>query len=94
MASVYVSMGKVSPSHDRLLWLGTGRTETIVSSASAASGTLTASGDEVAKVECATAVIVSTNGTAASASNGTRVSAGLPEYFALGPGASISVIDA
>lgn len=94
MATVYASYGKARLMEGIPTWQGTGRTEKITSSGTAASGSLTADGDEVVKVSCATAVIVSTNGSAASASNGTHVDAGVPEYFAIGNGQSVSVIDA
>lgn len=94
MATVHASYGKARAIDGVSIWQGTGRTETITSSGTAASGALTANGNEIVKVSCATAIIVSADGASASSSHGTYVDAGIPEYFALGDGFAISVIDA
>lgn len=95
MATVYVSIGPAGLSSGAggiPVWRGEVSSETITSSGTAASGSLTAQVDGVAKVTCATAVYASTKGTA-SATNGVYIGAGAAEYIGMEPGDSVSVID-
>lgn len=92
MASVHVSMG---PTNSGLLPIMSpgARKETITSSAANAQGALIAQLGDVAKINCATAVIVQ-SGAAASASSGIYLAAGETGWIAMNAGDRINVIDA
>lgn len=97
MASVKVSIGQANfiSAAGGLVAVFTGpvRTETITSSGTSASGTLTANKGDIAQISCDTAVIA--NGeAAASASAGLYIPGGTPGYIGLAPGAVVRVIDA
>src|SRR6056297_4284185 len=96
MASVYVSIGTAGANAaggSLPVFSGGITSEVITSSGTAAAGSLTAAGfGQVAKIQGATAVYATADGTA-SATNGVYVGADQPEYIALKPGQSISVID-
>lgn len=69
------------------------RSETVVSSAASALGSIVANRHDRLKVFCATAVYVS-DLTVATAATAVYVAAGVTEYMAVREGARISVIDA
>lgn len=73
------------------------QSETITSSASVAYGAKIATHHCIVKVECATALYVlptqNDNKVAATAANGMRVTAGVPEYIAMTAGDVLGVID-
>lgn len=96
MATVHVSIGKagaLSIGGAMPVFAGAVRSESITSSAAAASGALIAETGDIAQIACDTAVIASCRG-AASASNGLYVAAGVPGFLAMAAGDTISVIDA
>lgn len=95
MATVYVSFGKAGQrgeSGDLAVFCGPCRTETITSSGTAASGALTAHGDQIAQLYCETPVYARQDGTA-STTEGVYVAGGIPVWIGLSHGQSISVID-
>lgn len=94
MATVYVSVGQVGvPGPGGApVFRGSCRSETITSSGTSASGSLTGTTGDVAKVFCDTAVYANA-GAAASASAGVYVAAGVAEYIGLQHGQTINVID-
>lgn len=95
MATVYVSIGQAGMTTSAggvSVWRGSIASETITSSGTAASGSLTAQPGQVAKVTCATAVYAAVKGTA-SATNGVYIAAGGVEYLGMDAGDSVSVID-
>lgn len=97
MATVYVSAGIAgaeSSGGGRVpVFAGKVSSETITSSGTAASGSLTLPKGGIFKVVCASAVYASVDG-AASATNGVYVQADTAEYIGGAQGATLSVIDA
>lgn len=93
MATVHVSIGKVGPLGQQLVFYGRVRKETITSSGTNAAGALPANEGDVAKINCATAVIVQ-SGSAASATAGQYIDAGETGYIGMVAGDTINVIDA
>lgn len=96
MATVYVSAGiagaESSGGGRAPVFYGKVAGETITSSATAASGSLTLPKGGVFKVVCATPVYASADGTASPA-NGVYVQADVAEYIGGAQGATLSVID-
>ena len=96
MATVYVSVGKSgvdSTDGGMPVFAGKVTSETISSSGTAASGSLEGGHGYVAKVQCASAIYASVDGTA-SATNGVYIGADTPEYIGILAGQTVSVIDA
>lgn len=95
MATVYVSIGQAGHlSHGRNpVFTGKVRTETISSSGTNAEGSLEANKGDVAKVQCASAIIVQ-SGSAASASAGQYLAANEVGWIGMVAGEKINVIDA
>lgn len=91
MATVYVTMAYVNSRPE--VFSGTGRTETITSSGTAASGSLQPGPGEVAQIFCDSAVIVNVNGTA-TATAGIYCPAGQQTFIRVPSGKTVSVIDA
>lgn len=94
MATAYVSMGKAGIAGGIPVFAGNVKSESVTTSGTAASGLLIAPTDDtVAKINCATAVYATGNGTA-SASNGLRCEAGESNYVGVPKGGTVSIIDA
>lgn len=93
MAAVNVSIGQTA-NDGRPIFHGRVRGETITSSGTAASGSLTAGPKDVARIDCASALRVTADGTTASASNGLYVPAGVSVDIGMDSGKTLSVIDA
>lgn len=95
MATVYVSMGAAGHHSNGIMPIlrGQVRLETISSSASNAQGTLVAKPGNIAKINCATAIIVQAGATA-SATSGQYVAANETAWIGLSEGQRINVIDA
>lgn len=72
---------------------GSFRSEVVTSSGSSATSTLSANDQQIARVFCATDIYV-TLGNTASQATGAHVAGGIPEFFGLSDGQSVSVIDA
>lgn len=96
MATVYVSIGKAGHFSNTVripVMTGAVRTETISSSASNAQGSLVAKQGDIAKINCATAIIVQAGATASS-SAGQYVAANETAWIGMSEGQRINVIDA
>ncbi len=93
MASVYVTFSHPMGPNNSPVRRGAGRSEVITSGATAASGLLTSTTNEIATIFCATAVYASVTGEAAPAS-AHYVPAGIPLDIAFTQtGQTVSVID-
>lgn len=93
MATAYVSIGKAGAANGIEVFAGAVESETVTTSGTAASGSLSPSVPSVAKVVLGAAGYVSTTGTA-SATSGVYCAADTAEYIAILPGANVSIIDA
>lgn len=94
MATVYVTLSQAMGPNGAPVRRGAGRSETITSSGTAASGALQSQTGDIATIFCATAVYASVVGTA-SASTGHYIPAGIAVDIAFAEsGKSVSVIDA
>ena len=94
MASVYVSIGQAGHVSNgaQPVFSGPVATEVITSSGTNAEGSLVASQGSVAKINCETAIYV-TSGAAASTSAGQYLAAGETGWIGMRAGDKINVID-
>lgn len=98
MATVYVTLGDVGAKTENgitnVFRSGSLSSETITSSATTASGSLIATGRQLAQIVCETPVYATAGSTpTATTTNGIYVPANLPSYISMQPGDKIAVID-